>query len=308
MTATPIAPCARATCAGAASTPPNPQDFLVQEGAARAVSLRCPPPLGRLTALALRHGSSAEPAAAVPRSRASTLEEGGPDRSTRTTEPVSTGQVGAAQVGAAQVGASGRPMSWDDLNRAASMVYEEVRRHYSHQLKSSNKLRLPNQPNQRSIEDLARWKEALPLLPTLRLDAASKTEACIKRGIGNCGEMAKHAVLVARAAGLTATLWCLQDAQGGAADHLFCLVCGPGEDAVPPDVDLGRRGTGVILDPWAGIIDRAHNYSGRINQKMEKWASVGKKIYSLQHSAWIEATHPDWLKLFNAPRCMKMDF
>ena len=303
MTATPIAPCARATCAGAASTPPNPQDFLVQEGAARAVSLRCPPPLGRLTALALRHGSSAEPASAVPRSRACALDDGVADRLTRAAEPVSTGQAGAGQVGA-----SGRPMSWDDLNRVASTVYEEVRRHYSHQLKSSNKLRLPNQPNQRSIEDLARWKEALPLLPTLRLDAASKTEACIKRGIGNCGEMAKHAVLVARAAGLTATLWCLQDAQGGAADHLFCLVCGPGEEAAPPDVELGRRGTGVILDPWAGIIDRAHNYSGRMNQKMEKWASVGKKIYSLQHSAWIEATHPDWLKIFNAPKCIKVDF
>jgi len=295
---------------GGASPAADPLAFDAKAGTARASTLRCPPPVARLISQAPRQPISATPALTAPRSRASLHPQGScSEPKPPCTASSSAGRPSPAQTLALTPSATGAParsMSEAELTRLANSVYEKVRGHYQHQPKSSNKRRFPPVDPARAMADFARWRKARGLIQGLRA-AEAPIQQFIERGVGNCGVMACHALLEAREAGLTATLWGLKDAAGRDADHVFCLVCRPGENAAPADVELGRPGTGVIIDPWAGVVARADHYGEQMKQKMQKWAGENKKI--LRHAdlgGWVNATDPDWLKIFDAPRPYNM--
>jgi len=194
------------------------------------------------------------------------------------------------------------------LTTAALLVYESVRSHYRGHAKSGNKLRTAfSAADQRALADYARWQRAADLLYRLHTEGAP-IQQTIHARVGNCDDMASHAALLAREAGLRATLWGMWDAQGNAGYHCFCVVSAPGEDAASLHAEAHGGGISLVIDPWAGIIDRVQNYGVRMDAKMHKWAREGKQIFCANLGGWIDATDHRWLDVVSVPRPFPIDF
>ena len=195
-----------------------------------------------------------------------------------------------------------------ELTSTALVVYERVRRHYRGKAKSGNKLRVSSDPaNQRARADYERWRRAAALLAPLHA-ARAPMQDLMEAGVGNCDDMASHAALLAREAGLKATLWGMWDAQGNAGYHCFCVVSAPGETGSPFEGGAVRHGVNLVLDPWSGVIDRVENYGPRMAAKMHKWAREGKQIHCANLGGWIAATDPRWLDVVAVPRPFPIPF
>ena len=194
------------------------------------------------------------------------------------------------------------------LTSTALVVYEQVRSHYQGKAKSGNKLRVSSDPaNQRALADYERWQRAADLLAPLHA-AGAPIQDLMEAGVGNCDDLAGHAALLAREAGLKATLWGMWDAQGNAGYHCFCVVSAPGETGSPFEGGAARHGVNLVLDPWSGVIDRVENYGPRMAAKMHKWAREGKQIHCANLGGWIAATDPRWLDVVAVPRPFPIPF
>ena len=186
-----------------------------------------------------------------------------------------------------------------ELRARATQIHIAVREHFRGHGKSANKCRVPTHPDDvRATRDLARWLHAFEQLASMQLSQVPRVQQ-INARVGNCDEMAFHAALLARESGLSAQLWGLRDSATGMGLHTICLVAPPGAK--------DQAGGEWVIDPWAGIVDRAANYGVRMQQKMEKWAEEGKHIYCFRRKVWLKATDPRWLDAVLNARAVRIN-
>ncbi|EGY28291.1 hypothetical protein Rin_00017830 [Candidatus Regiella insecticola 5.15] len=112
-----------------------------------------------------------------------------------------------------------------------------------------------------------------------------------ERAAGNCGEMSGIAVQLINKSGGYARRY-LVDNKG---THVFALVGIPPKTATD-NVHFSDYNGCWIVDPWAGIVCEASQYTKCFETKMNQWSKQNKMIYSPCLKSWVSANNADWLK------------
>lgn len=109
-----------------------------------------------------------------------------------------------------------------------------------------------------------------------------------EQGAGNCGEMSGIAAQIINKSGGYARKYDV-DKKG---THVFTLVGIPPQGANDNINFTDYKGCWVV-DPWAGIVCKAENYTQYFGKQMDKWAANNKMIRD--KNVWINANNSNWL-------------
>lgn len=109
--------------------------------------------------------------------------------------------------------------------------------------------------------------------------------------VGNCSEMAGIAAQLINASGGYAKQYRVDDK----GTHAFTLVGIPPNTATD-NVHFSDYDGCWVVDPWAGIVCEASQYTQCFETKMNQWSKKNKMIYDYCLDSWIKANSADWLK------------
>jgi len=165
----------------------------------------------------------------------------------------------------------------------AKKAFELVRKRFKGGIKSANKIK-PSDP--KSIE---RQKNACNVVPDIQTKIYHDFSGILnyseawEKGAGNCGEMSGIAAQFINKSGGYATQYKV-DNKG---THGFTLVGIPPRTA-KDDIHFSDYDNCWVVDPWAGIVCEASQYTECFKNKMNEWTEKNKMILDHNANSWVE--------------------
>ncbi|ASX26147.1 hypothetical protein [Candidatus Williamhamiltonella defendens] len=176
----------------------------------------------------------------------------------------------------------------------AKNAFELVRKRFKNAVKSVNKIKFLDP---KSLERQNKACNALDDIrgPNIQGHMVNYSESW-EKGVGNCGEMSEIAAQFINKSEGYATQYKVDNKR----THVFTLVGIPPRTA-EDHIHFSDYDNCWVVDPWAGIVCEASQYTKRFEEKMNQW-SENKKHKMIITVEWTKSNQPyaKWTKPNNS--------